>query len=68
MVERNGVYSVLVGLPALKRPHGRPRQRWEGNIKIDLKEVECGDNWVKLAQDGDTKWALVNEVMNNLFP
>jgi hypothetical protein len=68
MVERSGVYSVLVGKPAVKRPHGRPRHRWEDNIKVDLKEVGCGDNWVKLAQYGDTKWALVNVIMNNRFP
>jgi len=39
--ERNGVYRVMVGKPEGKRPLGRPRCRWEDNIKIDLKEVGC---------------------------
>jgi len=43
MVERRGVYRVLVGKPEGKRPLGRPRRRWEDNIKIDLQEVGCGD-------------------------
>jgi len=40
--ERRGVYRVLVGKHEGKRPLGRPRRRWEGNIKMDLQEVECG--------------------------
>ena len=40
--ERRGVYRVLVGKPEGKRPLGRPRHRWEDNIKLDLQEVECG--------------------------
>ena len=42
MVERRGVYSVLVRKPEGKRPLGRPRHRWEDNIKMDLQEVGCG--------------------------
>jgi len=42
MGERRGVYRVLVGKPEGKRPLGRPRCRWEGNIKMDLLEVGCG--------------------------
>jgi len=42
MVERRGVYRVLVGKPEGKRPLGRPRHRWEGNIKMNLQEVGCG--------------------------
>jgi hypothetical protein len=42
MGERRGVYRVLVGKPDGKRPLGRPRRRWEDNIKIDLQEVGCG--------------------------
>jgi len=42
MVERRGVYMVLVGKPEGKRPLGRPRHRWEDNIKMDLQEVGCG--------------------------
>jgi hypothetical protein len=40
--DRRGVYSVLVGKPEGKRPLGRPRHRWEDNIKVDLQEVGCG--------------------------
>jgi hypothetical protein len=42
MGERWGVYSVLVGKPGEKRPLGRPRRRWEDNIKINIQEVGCG--------------------------
>ena len=42
MVERRGVYRVLVGKPERKRPLGIHRHRWEDNIKLDLQEVECG--------------------------
>jgi len=40
--KRRGVYGVLVGKPEGKRPLGRPRRRWENNIKMDLQEVGCG--------------------------
>ena len=40
--EERNVYRVLVGKPERKRPHGRPRSRWEDNIKMDLQEVGCG--------------------------
>jgi len=43
MGEMKGVYRVLVGKPEIKRPFGRPRRRWEDNIKMDLQEVGCGD-------------------------
>jgi len=63
--ERRGVYRVLVGKPKGKRPLGRPRSRWEDNIKMDLKEVGCGDMvWIELALDRDKWRALVNAVMN----
>jgi len=42
MEERRGVYRVLVGKPEVKRPLGRPRRRWEDNIRMDLQEVGCG--------------------------
>jgi len=46
-------------------PIGRPRRRWEDNIKMDLQEVGCGGmDWIELAQDMDRWWALVNAVMN----
>ena len=63
--ERRGVYRVLVGKPEGRRPLGRPRNRWEDNMKMYLKEVECGGmDWIELAQDRDRWRALVNEVMN----
>ena len=52
MKKRRDVYRVLVGKPEGKRPLGRPRRRWEDNIKINLQEVGCGGmNWIELAQD-----------------
>jgi len=58
-----------VGKPEGKRPLGRPRHRWEDNIKMDLQEVGCrGMSWIELAQDRDRWWALVNEVMNLRVP
>jgi len=64
-----GVYSVLVGKPQGKRALGRPRRRWEDNIKIDLQEVRCGSmGWIELAQDRDRWRALLNAVMNFRVP
>jgi len=69
MGERRGVYSFLVGKPDGKRPLGRPRHRWEDNIKMDLREVGCGGmEWIDLAQDRDRWRALVNAVMNLRVP
>ena len=52
-----------------KGPLGRPRHRWEDNIKMDLQEVGCGVmGWIELAQDRDRWRALVNAVMNFLVP
>ena len=65
MGERRGVYRVLVRKPEGKRPLGRPRRRWEDNIKMDLQEVGCGYmDWIELAQDRDRWQALMNVVMN----
>jgi hypothetical protein len=51
MGEGRGVYRVLVGRPEGKRPLGRPRHRWEDNIKMDLREIGIdGANWILLAQ------------------
>jgi hypothetical protein len=69
VAEGRGVYSVLVGKPEGKRPLGRPRHRWEDNIKMDFQEMGCwGIDWIKLAQDRDRWWALVNVVMNLWVP
>jgi hypothetical protein len=52
-----------------KRPLGRPRRRWEDNIRMNLQRVVCGGmDWIGLAQDRDRWWALVNEVMNFRVP
>jgi hypothetical protein len=61
--------KFFVGRPEGKRPLGRPRSRWEDNIKMDLQEVGrgCGD-WMEVAQDRDRWWALVNTVMNFRVP
>ena len=65
MGEGRGVYRVLVGKPEGKTPLGRPRHRWEGNIKMDLQEVGCGGmDWIELAQERDRWWALMSAVMN----
>jgi hypothetical protein len=54
-----------VGKPEGKRPLGRPRHRWEDNIRMDLQEVGCGGmDWIGLVQDTDRWRALVNVVMN----
>jgi len=69
MEERRGLYRVLVGKPEGKRPLGRPRRRWEDNIKMYLQEVGCeGMDWIELAQDRDSWRALVTAVMNLLVP
>jgi hypothetical protein len=69
MGEGRGVYRVLVGKPEGKRPLGRPRRRWEDDIKMDLQEVGCGGvDWIELAHGRDRWRALVNAVMNHLVP
>jgi hypothetical protein len=69
MGEGRGVYRVLVGRPEVRKPLGRPRRRWEDNIKTDLKEV-CIDsvNWIQLAQDRVHWRAFVRTVTNLWFP
>jgi hypothetical protein len=65
MAERRGVYRVLVGKPGRKRPLGRPRRRWEDNIKMDLKKWDVG---IELAQDRNRWRILVNAIMNLRVP
>jgi len=69
MGESRGLYRVLVGKPEGKRSLGRPRLRWEDNIKMDLQEVECGGmDWIEVAQVRDRWRALVIAVMNFRVP
>ena len=69
MGERRGVYRVLVGKPEGQRPLGRPRHRWEDNIRMDLQEVGCGNmDWIELAQDRDRWRAVVYAVMDFRVP
>jgi hypothetical protein len=69
MGEGRGVYRVLVGRPEGKRPLGRPRRRWEDNIKMDLREIGInGANWIQLAQDRVQWRAFVSTVMNLRVP
>jgi hypothetical protein len=66
--EGRGVYSVSVGRPEGKRPLGRPRFRWEHNIKMDLREIGIdGANWIQLAQDRVQWRACVNMEMSFRF-
>jgi hypothetical protein len=69
MGEGRGVYGVLVGRPEGKKPLGRPRHRWEDNIKLDLREKGIdGANWIHLAQDRVQRQAFVNTMMNLRVP
>jgi hypothetical protein len=69
MGEVRGADNILVGRPEGKRPLGRPRCRWEDNIKMDLREIGFGDvYWIYWAQDRDRWRALVKTVMNLRVP
>jgi hypothetical protein len=62
-------YRVLVGRPKGKKPLGRPRHRWEDNIKMDLKEIGIdGANRIHLAQDRVQWWTSVSMAMNMQVP
>jgi hypothetical protein len=69
MGEGRDVYRILVGKPEGKTPLGRPRRRWESNVRMDLQEVGCGcEDWIGLAQDRDTSRALMSAVRNLRVP
>jgi hypothetical protein len=62
-------YKMLVGKPKGKRPFGRPRHRWEDNIRMDLIEINLeGVDWIHLVQDTDRWRTVVNLVMNLPVP
>jgi hypothetical protein len=65
MGEKRNAYRILMGKPEGKSPLGRPRRRWEDNIKMDLRAIGRGyTDWIDLAQDRDHWRALVNTVMS----
>jgi hypothetical protein len=69
MREERGVYRVSFGRPEGKRRLGRPRRRWEDNIKMDLRGIGIdGANWIRLAHDRSRWRAFVNTVMNLCVP
>jgi hypothetical protein len=69
MGEGRGVYRVLVGRPEGKRPPGRPKSRWEDNIKMDVREIGIdGTNGFRLVQDRVRWRAFVSTVMNLRVP
>jgi len=68
MGEGRGVHRILVGKPEGKRSLGKPRHRWEDNIKMDLQEVGGGGDWMELAQDRNKWRTLVGAVMNLRVP
>jgi hypothetical protein len=69
MGERRGAYWILVGRPEGRRPLGRPKRRWEDNIKMDLQEVGWnGVAWFDMTQDRDRWRAVVSAVMNLRVP
>ena len=69
MGEGRRVHRVLVGKPEGKRPLGRPRRRWEDNIRMDFQEIGGGfEDWMELAQDRNRWRALVSRVMNLQVP
>jgi hypothetical protein len=69
MGDMRNAYTILIRKLEGKRPLGRPRRRWEDNMRMDLKEIGwVGVDWIHLAQDRDHWWAFLNKVMNRRDP
>ena len=69
MVESRSAFKILASKPTGNRPLGRPRRRWENNIRMDLKEIDINTrNWVNLIHDRDYWRALVNAALNRRIP
>jgi hypothetical protein len=69
MGELRNLYKILIGKPEGKRPLRKPRHRWEGNIKMYLREIMLeGVDWIDLALDREHYWALVNTAVNLQIP
>ena len=69
MEEGRSAFKILTGKPTGKRPLGRPRRRWEHNIRMDLEEIGINEgNWVDSAQDRNYWRALVNVALNLRVP
>jgi hypothetical protein len=64
-LHHTSAYKIFIGKPERKRPHGRPRQRWEDNTGLDHGELGWeGVDWIQLAKDRDELQAAINKVMN----
>jgi hypothetical protein len=69
MGKKRNAYRILVGKPEGERPLGRPKRRWEDNIRMDLREIGWGGmDWIDLAQDTDQLMPLMNTVINLRVP
>ena len=69
MEEGRSAFKILTDKPTGKRPLGRPRRRWEDNIRIDLEEIGINaGNWDDSAQDRNYRRALVNAALNLRVP
>jgi hypothetical protein len=68
MGEMINTHKIILGKPEGKTPLGRPRHRWEGNIRMDFREGLEGVYWICMAQVKDQCWTLVNTIMNLRLP
>ena len=69
MEQVRSAFEILTDIPSLKRPLGRPRSRWDNNIRMDLKEIGINTrNWVYSVQDKDNCRNVVNAALNLRIP